>query len=183
VIARSKAEPGSITFSTPGTGSYNHLAGEWFANNAGIKLMHVPYRGGAPASAAVASGEVALGVLGVSAVNEYVKGGRIKVIAVMTPKRLASHPEWSTVQEAGVPDIDASNWVGLFTPRGTPAAIVEKLNRDVVAALSTPEIQTAFTAGGGSAVGTSSAAFTARIKRELELNKEIARKAGVKVEQ
>lgn len=183
IIQKSKADPGSITFSSPGTGSYNHLAGEWFANNAGIKLMHIPYRGGAPASAAVASGEVALGVLGVSAVNEYVKGGRIKVIAVMTPKRLPSHPEWPSVQEAGIPDIDASNWVGLFAIKGTPDDIVEKLNKDVNAALSTPELQAAFSAGGGSAVGTSSKAFIERIKRELKLNKDIATKAGVKVEQ
>lgn len=183
IVERSRAEPGSITFSTPGTGSYNHLAGEWFANSADIKLMHVPYRGGAPASAAVASGEVALGVLGVSAVNEYVKGGRIGVVAVMTPERLKSHAEWPTVEESGVRGIDASNWVGLFAPKGTPAAIVQKLNEDVLAVLGTVELQTAFSAGGGSAVGTSSEAFTARIKRELKLNKEIAAKAGVKVEQ
>ncbi|HWL29359.1 MAG TPA: tripartite tricarboxylate transporter substrate binding protein [Burkholderiaceae bacterium] len=183
IVERSRAEPGSITFSTPGTGSYNHLAGEWFASTAGIKLMHVPYRGGAPASAAVASGEVALGVLGVSAVNEYVKGGRIRVVAVMTPERLESQPEWPTVEESGVAGIDASNWVGLFAPKGTPADIVKQLNEDVVAAVKTPELKAAFSAGGGSAVGTTSEAFTARIKRELKLNKDIAANAGVRVEQ
>src|SRR5690606_32169270 len=136
--------PGSVTFSTPGTGSYNHLSGEWFADTAGIQLTHVPYRGGAPASTAVASGEVALGVLGVSAVNEYVKAGRIKVIAVLTPKRLEAHPEGPSIQEEGVPGIDASNWVGLFAPRGTPQFIVDRLNRDTVAVVKTPKLQAAF---------------------------------------
>lgn len=183
VIEVSKADPGSLTFSSPGTGSYNHLAGEWFANSADIKLMHVPYRGGSPAAAAVASGEVALGVVSVSSIEQFVKSGHVKVIAVMTKRRIPTHPDWTTVQDAGVPDVDAANWVGLLAPKGTPPEVVEKISRDVMAALKTEKLQTAFSMGGGEAVGTTSDEFRARIERDLETNRAIAKKAGVQVDQ
>lgn len=183
VIQKAKAEPGSITFSSPGTGSYNHLAGEWFANSAGIKLMHIPYRGGSPAAAAVASGEVDLGVVAVSSMDQFVKSGRVKILAVMTKERIPSRADWPTVQEAGVPDVDAANWVGLFAPKGTPQAVIDKINKDLNAALKGEKLSTAFSLGGGKAVGTSVDEFRARIKRDLDTNRAIAQKAGVKIEQ
>ncbi len=183
VIERSKADPGSLTFSSPGTGSYNHLAGEWFSNSADIKLMHVPYRGGSPAAAAVASGEVALGVVSVSSIEQFAKSGHVKILAVMTKRRIPTHPDWTTVQDAGVPDVDAANWVGLFAPKGTPEAIVDKISRDVITALKSEKLQTAFSMGGGEAVGSTSDEFRARIQRDLETNRVIAKKAGVQVDQ
>lgn len=183
VIEKSKQDPRSLTFSSPGTGSFNHLAGEWFADAADIKLMHVPYRGGSPAAAAVASGEVSLGVVSASSMEQFVKSGHVKILAVMTKRPVATHPDWPTLQDVGVPDVDAANWVGLFAPKGTPKEIVEKISRDVMTALKTEKLQTAFSMGGGEAVGSTSEAFYERIKRDLDTNRAIAERAGVQVNQ
>ncbi len=181
-IAQGKKDPGSLTFSSPGTGSYNHLVGEWFATSAGIKLMHVPYRGGSPAAAAVASGEVAMGVVSISSIDQFVKTGRVKVLALTTKRKIASRPELKTLQSEGVADVDAANWVGLFAPKGTPPAVVEKINRDVVALLKGKVLQESFAQGGGEAVGSTSKEFEERIKRDLEMNRAVVKKAGVKVD-
>lgn len=181
-IAQGKKDPGSLTFSSPGTGSYNHLVGEWFATSAGIKLMHVPYRGGSPAAAAVASGEVAMGVVSISSIDQFVKTGRVKVLALTTKRKIASRPELKTLQGEGVADVDAANWVGLFAPKGTPPAVVEKINRDVVALLKGKVLQESFAQGGGEAVGSTSKEFEERIKRDLEMNRAVVKKAGVKVD-
>jgi len=183
VIKVSKEKPGSLTFSSPGTGSFNHLAGEWFANAAQIQLMHVPYRGGSPAAAAVASGEVSLGVVAASSMDQFVKSGHVKILAVMTKRRIPTQPDWPTLQDVGVPDVDAANWVGLFAPKGTPKDVLDKISRDVMAALKTEKLQTAFSMGGGEAVGSTSDEFYKRIKRDLETNRAIAKRANVQVEQ
>ncbi|MEI2415362.1 tripartite tricarboxylate transporter substrate binding protein [Orrella sp. JC864] len=183
VIELSKAKPGSLTFSSPGTGSFNHLAGEWFANSAGIELMHVPYRGGSPAAAAVASGEVSLGVVAASSMDQFVKSGHVRILAVMTERKIASRPDWPTLQEVGVKDVDAANWVGLFAPKGTPPEILEKINRDVNAALRSPKLQETFAMGGGEAVGTTPQEFRERIARDLQTNREIAQRAGVQIQE
>ncbi|ARP96556.1 Bug family tripartite tricarboxylate transporter substrate binding protein [Bordetella genomosp. 13] len=183
VIDRSKAAPGSLTFSSPGNGSFNHLAGEWFASSAGIKLMHVPYRGGSPAAAAVASGEVSLGVVAASSMDQFVKSGHVKVLAVMTKRHIPTRPEWPTLQDAGVPDVDAANWVGLLAPKGTPADVIAKLNRDVNTVLKGPKLVETFAMGGGEAVGSTSEEFRARIERDLNTNRTIVEKAGVTISQ
>lgn len=183
VIDRSKKDPESLTFSSPGTGSFNHLAGEWFANAAGIKLMHIPYRGGSPAAGAVASGEVNLGVVAASSMDQFVQSGHVKILAVMTKRKIPTRPQWQTLEELGVPGVDAANWVGLFAPKGTPPEVLEKLGKDVREAVKSEKLQTAFNVGGGAAVGSTSEEFYERIKRDLEVNREIAKKANVKVSQ
>ncbi|MBV7484910.1 tripartite tricarboxylate transporter substrate binding protein [Bordetella sp. BOR01] len=183
VIELSKATPDSLTFSSPGRGSFNHLAGEWFANSAGIELMHVPYRGGSPAAAAVASGEVSLGVVAASSMDQFVKSGHVKILAVMTKRKIASRPDWPTLEDAGVKDVDAANWVGLFAPKGTPPEILEKINRDVNEALQSRKLQETFAMGGGEAVGTTPQEFRVRIARDLQTNREIAQRANVQMQE
>jgi len=127
LVAAAKAKPGQITYGSPGTGSVNQLATEWLAHAAGIKLLHVPYKGGAPAVAATAGGDVAMTIAGFPGVTPHLKSGRIKVIGVTTAKRSPHAPDWMTPLEAGIRGVDASIWVGLFAPKGAPKAVVDKL--------------------------------------------------------
>jgi tripartite-type tricarboxylate transporter receptor subunit TctC len=181
LIAAAKAKPGSITFGSAGNGSINHLAGEWLAQAAGIQLTHVPYKGGAPAAAAVAAGDVDFGVMAVPGAMPHMKSGRGKVIGISTAKKSPLDASWATPRDAGIADLDASIWVGLFAPRGTPQPVIDRINREVRETLKLPEVQKRFVeSGGAEAVGMTPAEFIARIKSDAERYKRVVQKAGVK---
>jgi len=127
VIAAAKAQPGRLSVATPGNGSINQIVLEWMALNTDTKFQHIPYKGGAPAAAALAGGDVPLGILASSSVAPHVKAGRIRVLAVTMAKRSKLDPDWPTLQEQGVKEVDASNWTALFAPKGTPQPIIDKL--------------------------------------------------------
>jgi tripartite-type tricarboxylate transporter receptor subunit TctC len=181
LVAAAKAKPGSITFGSAGNGSINHLAGEWLAQAAGIQLVHVPYKGGAPAAAAVAAGDVHFGVMAAPGAIPHIKSGRGKVIGITTAKKSPLDPSWATPRDAGIPDLDASIWVGLFAPKGTPQAIIDRVNAEVRQTLNLPEVQKRFVeSAGAEAVGMTPAEFLARIKNDAERYKRVVQKAGVK---
>ena len=180
LVAQAKAKPGEITFGSAGNGSINHLAGEWLAQAAGIQLLHVPYKGGAPAAAAVASGDVQFGVMAAPGALPHIKSGRGKVIGITTAKKSPLDPSWATPRDAGIPDLDASIWVGLFAPKGTPQAVIDKVNQEVRAALSDADVKRRFVDTGAEAVGMTPAEFLARIKADAERYKRVVQKAGVK---
>lgn len=183
LIAAAKAKPNTIGMGTPGTASINHLAGEWFADAAGVKLLHVPYKGGAPAGMAVAAGEVPMGVMAISSVMSQIQAGRVKPLAVTTAKRSEQFKDWPTLQEVGnVKDVDASIWTGLFAPKGTPKPILDKLHAEMVAILAAPDVREKFAQGGAETGGMSSAAFVAMIQREAAAYKTIVQKANIKPE-
>ncbi|MBL0918571.1 MAG: tripartite tricarboxylate transporter substrate binding protein [Hydrogenophaga sp.] len=182
LVAAAKKAPGTVTFSSPGNGSINHLAGEWFAMEAGAKLLHVPYRGGAPAAAAVASGEVALGVVAIPAVIPHLQSGRVKVLGLTTARRSSFNRDWVTANEAGVKNVDASNWVGLFAPKGVPADIVARLHAEVVKTLEQPDVKKRFADAGAELGGMSSADFAQRIRSDALRFKDIVQKAGIRPE-
>ena len=180
LVAQAKEKPGQIAFSSPGTGSINHLAGEWLALAAGVKLLHVPYKGGAPAATAVATGEVALGVMAVPGAAPHLASKRAKVIGVSTARRTAAGPDWQTPQEGGIPDVDVSIWVGLFAPKGTPQAIVDKLGAEIAKTLEQPEVKQRYGDLGSEPRRMTPAEFTARIKRDLERYRAIVKAADIK---
>ena len=181
LIAAAKAKPNSITFGSAGNGSINHLAGEWLAQAAGIQLTHVPYKGGAPAAAAVAAGDVDFGVMAVPGAMPHMKSGRGKVIGISTAKKSPLDASWATPRDAGIPDLDASIWVGLFAPKGTPQPVIDRINAEVRKTLEIPDVQKRFVeSGGAEAVGMTPAEFLARIKSDAERYKRVVQKGGVK---
>jgi tripartite-type tricarboxylate transporter receptor subunit TctC len=180
LVAAARAKPGQITYGSPGTGSVNQLAAEWLASAAGVKVLHVPYKGGAPAVAATAGGEVVFTVAGIPGVIPHLKSGRVKVIGVTTAKRSPHGPDWPTPQEQGVSGVDASIWVGLFAPKGTPKPVLDKLYAEVLATLALPDVRERYAAvGGADAIGMPPAEFRARVQRDLETYRKIARQVGL----
>jgi tripartite-type tricarboxylate transporter receptor subunit TctC len=182
LIEAARAKPGTVGMGTPGTGSINHLAGEWFGLGAGVKFLHVPYRGGAPAMTATAAGEVPFGVAAISSGLSHIQSGRVKVLAVTTGKRAAFNPDWPTAQEVGAKGVDTSIWTGLFAPKGVPQPVLDKIYNDVAAVLALPDVQERFKAGGATTGGMKPAEFAAKVKSELARLKEIVQAANVKPE-
>jgi tripartite-type tricarboxylate transporter receptor subunit TctC len=182
VLKDAKARPGEIPIASPGIGSVNQLAFEWMGMGTGTKFLHVPYKGGAPAATSLAGGDVPLGVLAISSVNPFLQNGRIKVLAVTTAKRSSFDPQWPTLQESGVPDVDVSNWTLLMAPKGTPQPILDKLHEEVVRILGMADIKERFSAGGAVTVPTSVAELEARIKRDTAVFKTIVDKANIHVD-
>ncbi len=180
VIAAARAQPGRISVATPGNGSVNQIVLEWMALNTGTKFQHIPYKGGAPAAAALAGGDIPLGVLASSSVAPQVKAGRAQVLAVTMAKRSKFSPEWPTLQEEGVKEVDASNWTALFAPKGTPQAIIDKLNAEVVKILKMPDVKERFAGGGVDTIPSSAAELDARVKREAERFGTIVQKANIR---
>jgi tripartite-type tricarboxylate transporter receptor subunit TctC len=180
VIAAAKAQPGRLSVATPGNGSVNQIVLEWTALNTGTKFQHIPYKCGAPAAAALAGGDIPLGVLASSSAAPHVKSGRARVLAVTMGKRSKLNPEWPTLQEAGVKEVDASNWTALFAPKGTPQAIVDRLNAEVVKILNMPDVKERFAGGGVETIPSSAAELDKRVVQEFERFKVLVQKANIR---
>jgi tripartite-type tricarboxylate transporter receptor subunit TctC len=177
VVAGAKAQPGRLSVATPGNGSVNQIVLEWMALNTGTQFQHIPYKGGAPAAASLAGGDIPLGVLASSSAAPHVKSGRARVLAVTMAKRSKFNPEWPTLQEAGVKEVDASNWTALFAPK---EPIIDKLNAEVVKILNMPDVKERFAGGGVETIPSSAAELDARVKQEADRFKVIVQKANIK---
>ncbi len=183
LIAAARAKPGVVTFGSPGTGSVNHMASEWLAAAAGVKMVHVPYKGGAPAVVAVATNDVTFTIAGMPGVSPHLQGKRVKVLGITTAKRSPLVPDYATAQEMGVAGVDASIWVGFFVPAGTPQTVINKLYNASADALKRPEVKERLAVvGGAEAVATASAAFNTRIASDIERYKKVAQQVGIKPE-
>jgi tripartite-type tricarboxylate transporter receptor subunit TctC len=180
VIAGAQAQPGRISVASPGNGSINQIVIEWIGLNTGTQFQHIPYKGGAPAAAALAAGDIPLAVLASSSAAPHVKSGRARVLAVTMAHKSPFNPEWPTLQEQGVKDIDASNWTLLLAPKGTPKPVIDKLNAEVVKILAMPDVKERFAGGGVETVGSTPAQLDARIKEEAARLGLIVQKANIK---
>jgi tripartite-type tricarboxylate transporter receptor subunit TctC len=148
LIGLAKARPGQITFASPGTGTIQHLTMELFNVGAGISMVHVPYKGGSPAVIDTVGGQVHVAITAVPAVLPQIKASRLRALAVTGSRRLASAPDIPTVAESGLPGFDCVQWYGLFVPKSTPAAVVEKLYREVRKATDGPGVDSALAQEG-----------------------------------
>lgn len=178
-IAKKQEAP--LLYSTAHTGSAVHFAAEWVASAAGITLKHVPFKGGAPAAAAVAGGEVMLASLPVLVAKPFVEGGKLKPIAVTSAKRTVVAPDWPTASEAGY-DVDIAVWIGLFASRDTPAEILSRLQGDLAAVLADAEYQKQILAAGGEPGDVTGDDLAAKIEQESRVIGDIIVKTGISAE-
>jgi tripartite-type tricarboxylate transporter receptor subunit TctC len=180
VIARAKAEPGKIAFGSPGHGTINQLAVEWLALEAGIKLLHVPYRGGAALVNGLAAGDTALGVTTFTSVKGLVDDGKIKVVAVLGRERASFLQQWPTMADSNL-SVEAGLNLGVYVPAGTPAPIVSRLDSELVRILKDEALRKRFNELGMEASPVSQAALAARIRSEAASFRRIIEQTGVKL--
>lgn len=182
LIALAKAKPGSLNYASVGNGSPQHLSAELFNSVAGVNVVHVPYKGGGPATAAVLAGEAQLFFAGMPPALPHVKAGRLRGLAVSTAKRSRSAPEVPTVSEAGLPGFEADNWNALLAPHGTPSQVVARLSRELEGILKLTDIQVQLINTGAEAAYSTPQELAARVKTETVKWGEVARAAGVRPE-
>ena len=180
-LAVAKANPNKFNFSTPGTGSSQQLVFEQFARGAGIKLQHVPYKGGAPAILAVATGEVELSSVTLSTALPQIASGKVRAIAVDTPERLTALPNVPTFGELGIKEISRA-WFGTFLPPGTPAAVVKQLNEGIVSALKDPRVTDALRKDGFLVGANTSQEFAAEIALDTKSGEKLVRELNIRTD-
>jgi tripartite-type tricarboxylate transporter receptor subunit TctC len=180
LVALAKARPGAINFASAGTGASGHLAGELFKSLAGIDIVHVSYKGAAPAHADLLAGQVQMMFDNIPAALQLVRAGRLKALATTGARRSALLPDVPTMIEAGVPDFESSAWFGLLAPAGTPAAVMERLHRETVAVLREPEVRDRLTGQGYVIVANTPEQFRRYIEAETVRWGKVIRGAGIK---
>ena len=180
-IAHAKANSGKITFASSGTGTSTHLSGELFKRMTGIEMTHVPYRGVALALNDVIPGRVDVMFNTMAGVLQQVRAGQLRGLAVTTPERFPTAPEFPTVADT-VPGFDVSSWYALFVPAKTPIGIVRKLHADTVAVLAEPAVKTKLERVGVMVVGSTPEQLAAQLKSETELWGPVIKAAGIKPE-
>jgi tripartite-type tricarboxylate transporter receptor subunit TctC len=182
LIALARARPGKLTFGSPGIGSSGHLAGEAFCMMAGVKILHIPYKGAPEAIVGVVAGEIDVGVPSVTGALPLVNQGKLKVLAVSTLKRSALMPSVPTLDESGLKGYQRSGWNGFLAPAGVPREIITRLNTLIVKIANTPEIREAMVKQGLEVQTTTPEEFAAFIRSERAQNAKLVKFAGIKIE-
>ena len=182
VILAARADPGKITYGTSGTGGSSHIAMELLQSAAGFKMHHIPYKGSSPALADLVGGHVDFAASSISSAASLAHGGKIRALAVTSPKRNAALPEVPTVAELGYKDFVFITYYGVLAPAGLPQPVVARLNTDLNKILQNPEVRTALHAQGLEPGPMSPEEFAALIKADVQKSKEIIGNAGIKVE-
>ena len=182
LIAYAKAHPGKLSFGSGSTGSAGHLAGELLKVDAGLDMVHIPYKGAAPATQALLAGDTQLMFDNLANAMVQVKAGKLRALAVTTSQRSKLAPDLPTMAEAGVPGFDISTWFGLMAPAGTPPEVIARWNADVTRILNTPEMRERLIAQGAEAAPDTPAEFTRFIADELARYARIVKASGAKVD-
>lgn len=182
LLDNARASPGAIAYGYGGNGSTMHLAGELLNMMAGVKLQPVPYKGSGPVSTDVLGGQVPIGVVDVPSAIAHVRAGKMRALAVTSRRRIAAAPEVPTFEEAGVPGYEAIGWFGAVAPANTPADIVDRLNREIAAALSVPEIRQRALDAGAEPFTNTPQEFAAMIREETRKWAQVIRSAGIKLQ-
>jgi len=151
LVTLAKAKPGALLYGSNGIASFSHLTAELFSRTVGVSMTHVPYKGGAPAAMDAVAGNVQVVITSVPTLLAQVKSGRLRALAITSAKRSATLPEVATVAESGFPGFESVQWYGVFAPKGTPRAIVEKLHKEIYAAVDTPRFKQSLSAEGAEA--------------------------------
>lgn len=182
LLALAKAKPGTIPFSTAGVGATSHMATELFMNMAGIRMTHVPYKGGGPSAQALISGETALSFVDVITALPQAQAGRLRPIATSTATRTSLMPNLPTIAESGLPGFESVTSFGMFAPAGTPREIVARVNREIAKALGTADVKEKLRAQGIDPIGSTPEDLVAHQKREIAKWGKVIREQGIKFE-
>jgi len=181
-IALAKARPGQLNYATTGSGGMTHLAGELFSMIAGVKMQQVPYKGSAPALAALIGGEVQLGIFTPIVIIGHVKAGKLRAVAISGDNRLANLPQVPTFAEAGLPGFHGKAWFGILAPAGVPADIVGKLSSEIARILRLPDVGTILAGDGMEPFINNPGQFSALMKADLARFAQIIKTANIKFE-
>lgn len=180
LIALAKSKPGTLNYASTGVGTADHLAGTLFAATSGINVVHVPYKGGGEAKTALITGESAYTITNVQLALPQIKDGKLKALAVTGPRRIAALPDAPTMLEAGATGVEVTTWFGVFAPANTPTDVVNRLNRDAVAAIK--NLREKLLAQGDEPVGSTPAQFGEFVKLEHAKWGKVVRDANIKLE-
>jgi tripartite-type tricarboxylate transporter receptor subunit TctC len=182
LVDAAKANPGKMNYASVGAGSAAHLNGERFRMAAGLDVQHIPYRGGPEGLASVMSGDTDFYFLPVSPARGLVAGNKLAILAVSGSKRTEQLPDIPTTVEAGFPNSEYDFWVGLWAPKNTPKAIVDRLNAEVVKALQNPSVKAKLANAGGEPMPMTASEYDAFVSKEIDINTALAKAANVKIE-
>ncbi len=182
LIAFAKARAGQITYASAGVGFSQHLAGELFASMAGLKMVHVPYKGSAPGMTDLIGGHVSLMFPNIPAAFPHIQSGRLRALGVTSLKRSSAVPAVPTIAESGLPGYEAVAWFGIFGPAGLPQDIVSRLNGEIVKIIAQPEVREQITRQGGDPGGNSPDEFAAFVKAEIAKWARVIKQSGAKAE-
>jgi tripartite-type tricarboxylate transporter receptor subunit TctC len=181
-VALARKEPGKFNYASPGVGSQTHLTIELLSRRTGIKLVHIPYRGGAPATLAMMSGESQFTMLAPNVLFPHIEAGKLRAIANGTPTRHPRLPTVPTTAELGMPDLKAIQWVGVFTTAGTPKPIVDRLNAELNRIIRLPDVVAALEKQGVTPAGSTPEEFKELISTEIAQWSEVVREANIQPE-
>ncbi len=181
LTALSKNTPAGISYATTGTGSSQHLAGEWLKRNAAMNLVHIPYKGAGPAAIDLVGGQVKVGIIGLGAVLPHISSGRLRAIAVLSTARSAALPGTPTLAEAGT-NFHSSQWYGVLAPRGTPPEIVAQVQAALHRAAAEPSVKDVVLKLGGDPATSNSADYSTLIRSEADKYRDVIQKAGIKAD-
>jgi len=182
LVAKAKARPGQMSYASSGPGTPLHLIGEAFKRQAGVNIVHTPYKGAPPALADVIGGHVQMMFPGLPVVEPLIKSGHVKALAVASKHRLALLPDVPTLDEAGIPGIEETDWYGLVAPRGTPANVIARLNEEIVKLIKVPDVRQSLASRGFEPTGSTPREFAALIETEQRKWPVVVRQAGLKPE-
>ena len=182
LIALAKAKPGELTFASGGAGTTSHLAGELFEGATGIKMVHVPYKGNAPAMTDLVAGQVSMSFATLQTALPFIKSGKLVALATLGTTRSAALPNVPTLEESGLRGFEVRNWTGLLAPAGTPDAIVKKLAAEVNAIMGSPEIRSRLTSDGLAYTQMGPDQFAAFVRSETDKWTKIVKAAGVQMD-
>jgi len=182
LISAAKANPGKIDYGSGGIGSPQHIAMALFASEANVVMNHVPYKGATQAAVGVAGAEVPVAFQGLATVNSLVRGNKVKLVAVTTPKRMPQYPDVPTVSESGLPGFEFNSWFAVLAPAGTPPEIVARLNAEIVKALAEPAVREQLIAQGLTPRGSSADELGRATKDQLAKYAALIKKNGIKAE-
>ena len=182
LVALARSRPGQLSYGSSGNGGPQHLAGELFKSMARVDIVHVPYKGGAPATVDLVGGQVQLGFSSMLTVLSFVKSERLRALAVTGPRRSAIVPQLPTVAESGFPGYETTTWYGILARGGTPPAVISTLNAAIGRALNAPDVKERLASEGAEVVASSPAAFATFLQQEVARVRNLAKTASIKLD-